>query len=87
MLKKFTALIIIAILAGSLVACNTEIPETVEFSSASSATLDNATKDEMKTECTTAAETEVATTSEQTTSAQQTTTSGSKKSAQQTESV
>ena len=87
MLKKFTALIIIAILAGSLVACNTEIPETVEFSSASSATLDNATKDEMKTESTTAAETEAATTSEQTTSAQQTTTSGSKKSAQQTESV
>ena len=87
MLKKFTALIIIAILAGSLVACNAEIPETVEFSSASSATLDNATKDEMKTESTTAAETEAATTSEQTTSAQQTTTSGSKKSAQQTESV
>ena len=87
MLKKFTALIIIAILAGSLVACNTEIPETVEFSSASSATLDNATKSEMKTESTTAAETEAATTSEQTTSAQQTTTSGSKKSAQQTESV
>ena len=87
MLKKFTALIIIAILSGSLVACNTEIPETVEFSSASSATLDNATKSEMKTESTTAAETEAATTSEQTTSAQQTTTSGSKKSAQQTESV